>query len=305
VMVWPFMCHVGLVLFVAWMASCYHFNVPLVSVLGFIYLFKIYQRQHEKLIRRRRHEEKKGANKLRMEEGETVRWMNEALEIIWPIFMESFVSQILVKPLTWFLNQYKPWTAKKMLVQSMRLGNTPPIITMIRILAQPMEGDDLAIEASLEFLADKHMSSVLAVQVRRRIGLGLWTTVHISNVHLEGKVRIGIKFVKGWPLIGRIRLCFATAPYVQVTACPLFNSGVDIAELPLIAEWLDRFLADALTNSLVEVWKQSNPSICVEISHSFIFLCRLCVYELQTCDLLYTLLWIFMFWDVVAKLSCD
>lgn len=45
-----------------------------------------------------------------------------------------------------------------------------------------------AIEASLEFLADKHMSSVLAVQVRRRIGLGLWTTVHISNVHLEGKV---------------------------------------------------------------------------------------------------------------------
>lgn len=37
-------------------------------------------------------------------------------------------------------------------------------------------------------MADKHMSSVLAVQIRRRIGLGLWTTVHISNVHLEGKV---------------------------------------------------------------------------------------------------------------------
>lgn len=115
-----------------------------------------------------------------MEEGETVRWMNEVLEIIWPIFMESFVSQVLVKPLTWFLDQYKPWTAvhsfsisnqssllfhlfdnfhqfrslsfisllfsllqKKMLVQSMCLGNTPPIITMIRKLAQPMEGDDL------------------------------------------------------------------------------------------------------------------------------------------------------------------
>lgn len=32
---------------------------------------------------------------------------------------------------------------KKMLLQSMCLGNTPPIITMIRRLAQPMEGDDL------------------------------------------------------------------------------------------------------------------------------------------------------------------
>lgn len=40
VVVWPFMCHVGLVLFVAWMASCYHFNVPFISVLGFIYLFQ-------------------------------------------------------------------------------------------------------------------------------------------------------------------------------------------------------------------------------------------------------------------------
>lgn len=68
----------------------------------------------------------------------------------------------------------------------------------------------------------------------------------------------------------------------------------------------DRFLADALTNSLVEVWKQSNPSICVG-SARFLYFCadRLCVYELQTCDLLYTLLWIFMLWDVVAKLSCD
>lgn len=37
----------------------------------------------------------------------------------------------------------------------------------------------------------------------------------------------------------------------------------------------------------------------------FFFADRLCVYELQTCDLLYTLLWIFMFWNVVAKLSCD
>lgn len=45
-----------------------------------------------------------------------------------------------------------------------------------------------AIEATIDFVAAKDMSAVLAVQVRRRLGLGLWTSLHISNLHVEGKV---------------------------------------------------------------------------------------------------------------------
>lgn len=43
-------------------------------------------------------------------------------------------------------------------------------------------------EAAMEFGASQDMSAVLAVQIRRRLGLGIWTSFHISNVHLEGKV---------------------------------------------------------------------------------------------------------------------
>ena len=47
-----------------------------------------------------------------------------------------------------------------------------------------------AMEASLEWNAANDMAAVLAVQVRRRIGLGIWTTLHISKIQLEGQVFI-------------------------------------------------------------------------------------------------------------------
>jgi len=48
---------------------------------------------------------------LQLAEGETVRWMNEALEKIWPIFLENFASKILLVPLTSFFDRFKPWSA--------------------------------------------------------------------------------------------------------------------------------------------------------------------------------------------------
>lgn len=49
-----------------------------------------------------------------------------------------------------------------------------------------------AMEASLEWKAANDMAAVLAVQVRRRVGLGIWTTLHLSKLQLEGKVFISI-----------------------------------------------------------------------------------------------------------------
>ncbi len=46
----------------------------------------------------------------------------------------------------------------------------------------------------------------------------------------------------GWPVIGRIRVCFATAPFLQMTARPLFNAGVDVTEIPGIAQWMVHLL---------------------------------------------------------------
>ena len=38
---WPFMCHAGLVLGFAWIASYLHLNVGLVCALGFFYLYQV------------------------------------------------------------------------------------------------------------------------------------------------------------------------------------------------------------------------------------------------------------------------
>lgn len=44
-----------------------------------------------------------------MSEGETLRWMNEGLKVMWPISMEKFASQHFFKPMApWFLNRFKP-----------------------------------------------------------------------------------------------------------------------------------------------------------------------------------------------------
>ncbi|KAH9534804.1 hypothetical protein CY35_17G022800 [Sphagnum magellanicum] len=253
VLMWPFMCHIASVFVVAWIASLLHFHVFFIFLLGLMYLYQIENRQRKKLCRSIRHEERKNCYKMRLSEGETVRWMNHAVERMWPLFLENFASQMLLLPLSpWFLNMFKPWTAKKAIVQHLYLGKNPPIITMVRALEDCVDGDHLMMEAAMEFGASQDMSAVLAVQIRRRLGLGIWTSFHISNVHLEGKVKIGVKFVDGWPVIGRIRLCFTTAPFLQMTARPLFNAGVDVTEIPGIAQWLDRIIAFALEQSLVE-----------------------------------------------------
>lgn len=46
-----------------------------------------------------------------LSDSETVRWLNHAVEKIWPVCMEQIVSQKILLPIVpWFLQKYKPWT---------------------------------------------------------------------------------------------------------------------------------------------------------------------------------------------------
>jgi Ca2+-dependent lipid-binding protein len=62
-----------------------------------------------------------------------------------------------------------------------------------------------------------------------------------------------VKFVNGWPVLGRIRFCFAQLPYVQMTARPLSKGGIDVTYIPGAASWLEATIVTALEQSLVEV----------------------------------------------------
>ncbi|KAJ6793434.1 C2 domain-containing protein-like isoform X1 [Iris pallida] len=246
--------HVGIVLVLLWFLTSVGWDHPLAYFLSLFYLFKVNERYSLRLRRRLQYEERKYANQRRLLcDSETVRWLNHAVEKIWPICMEQIASQNFLLPIIpWFLDKYKPWTAKQAVVQHLYLGRNPPMFTEIRVLGESTDDDHLVLELGMNFLSGDDMSAILAVQLRKRLGFGMWANMHITGMHVEGKVLVGVKFLREYPFLGRVRVCFVEPPYFQMTVKPIFNHGVDVTELPGVAGWLDNMLAVAFEQTLVE-----------------------------------------------------
>ncbi|XP_010241279.1 PREDICTED: C2 domain-containing protein At1g53590-like isoform X2 [Nelumbo nucifera] len=246
--------HVAIVLTLLWTLSSFNICHPAVYFISLIYLYEVHEHYSMRLRKKLQFEERKQANQRRvLSDSETVRWLNHAIEKIWPICMEHIVSQKFLLPIIpWFLEKYKPWTAKKAVIQHLYMGRTAPMFTDIRVLRHSTDDDHLVLELGLNFLSADDMSAIIAVKLRNRLGFGMWTKLHMTSMHVEGKVLIGVKFLREWPFLGRLRLCFVEPPYFQMTVKPIFNHGVDVAELPGIAGWLDKLLAIAFQQTLVE-----------------------------------------------------
>ncbi|XP_047177719.1 C2 domain-containing protein At1g53590 isoform X3 [Vigna umbellata] len=108
------------------------------------------------------------------------------------------------------------------------------------------------LELGMNFRSADDMSAILAVKLRKRLGFGMWAKLHITGMHVEGKVLVGVKFLSTWPFLGRLRVCFVEPPYFQMTVKPIFTHGLDVTELPGIAGWLDKLLSIAFEQTLVE-----------------------------------------------------
>ncbi|XP_057998633.1 C2 domain-containing protein At1g53590 [Hevea brasiliensis] len=248
------MHHVGIVLFLLWLLSFFNQCHPVAYLISLIYLYAVHDRYIMRLRRKLQFHERKRANQKRvLADSETVRWLNHAVEKMWPICMEQIASQKILLPIIpWFLDKYKPWTAKKAVVQHLYLGRNPPMFTEMRVLRQCSSDDHLALELGMSFLTADDMSAVLAVKLRRRLGFGMWAKLHMKAMHVEGKVLIGVKFLPCWPFLGRLRVCFAEPPYFQMTIKPIFTRGPGVTELPGIAGWLDKLLLVAFEQTLVQ-----------------------------------------------------
>ncbi|RVW84869.1 C2 domain-containing protein [Vitis vinifera] len=222
---------------------------------GFCFVFpKVHEQYIMRMRRKLQFKERKEANRKRvLSDSESVRWLNHAVEKIWPICMEQIVSQKILLPIIpWFLEKYKPWTAKKAIVQHLYMGRNPPMFTEMRVIRESTDDDHLVLGLGMNFLTADDMSAILAIKLRRRLGFGMWAKLHLTGMHVEGKVLIGVKFIRNWPFIGRLRVCFAEPPYFQMTVKPIFTHGLDVTELPGIAGWLDKLLAVAFEQTLVE-----------------------------------------------------
>ncbi|XP_075092166.1 C2 domain-containing protein At1g53590 isoform X2 [Nicotiana tabacum] len=167
--------------------------------------------------------------------------------------MEEIVSQKILLPIIpWFMQKYKPWTAKEAAIQHLYLGRNPPMFTEMRVLRESTGDDHLVLELGMNFRTADDMSALLAVKLRKRLGFGMWAKLHLLGMHVEGKVLVGVKFLRKWPFIGRLRVCFVEPPYFQMTVKPIFTHGLDVTELPGIAGWMDKLLAVAFEQTLVE-----------------------------------------------------
>ncbi|XP_019096907.1 PREDICTED: C2 domain-containing protein At1g53590-like [Camelina sativa] len=246
--------HVVIVLLLLWVLSYLNRSHGFFYFLALIYLYLVHERYVIILRKKLQLEERKQANQRRvLSDSESVRWLNHAVEKIWPICMEQIASQKILRPIIpWFLDKYRPWTAKEAVIQDLYLGRNPPLLTDIRVLRESTGDDHLVLELGMNFLTADDMSAVLAVKLRKRLGFGMWTKLHLTGMHVEGKVLIGVKFLRRWPFLGRLRVCFAEPPYFQMTVKPITTHGLDVAVLPGIAGWLDKLLSVAFEQTLVE-----------------------------------------------------
>ncbi|KAL0906200.1 hypothetical protein M5K25_024674 [Dendrobium thyrsiflorum] len=246
--------HIALVLLVLWILESIGCSLSVLYFGALFYLFLVNQQYTVRLKRKLQNDEKKYADQKRLlSDSESVRWLNHAVEKVWSLCMEQVASQQFLLPIIpWFLDKYKPWTASKAVVEHLYLGRNPPMFTDIRVLGQSSDDDHLVLELGMSFLSAKDMNAIVSVQLRKTLGLGIWTNIHLTGMHVEGKVLVGVKFLRQWPFIGRVRMCFAEKPYFQMTVKPIFNHGIDVTEIPGIAGWLDNLLAVAFEQTLVE-----------------------------------------------------
>ncbi|XP_019193765.1 PREDICTED: C2 domain-containing protein At1g53590-like isoform X2 [Ipomoea nil] len=213
--------HVVVVLLLLWLLNSFDYCHPFAYFVSLVYLYLVHESYVIRLRRRLQFEEKRQSYQRRvLSDSESVRWLNHALEKIWPVCMEHIVSQKILLPIIpWFMQKYKPWT--------------------------------VALELGMNFCTED-MNASLAVKLRRRLGLGMRAKLHLLGLHVEGKVLVGVKFLPKWPFLDRLRVCFAEPPYFQMTVKPIFTHGLDVTELPGIAGWLDKLLAIAFEQTLVE-----------------------------------------------------
>lgn len=56
------------------------------------------------------------------------------------------------------------------------------------------------LELGLNFLSADDMNAALAVKLRKRLGFGMWAKMHITGMHIEGKVIKHFLFCRAGPI---------------------------------------------------------------------------------------------------------
>lgn len=101
------------------------------------------------------------------------------------------------------------------------------------------DGDNAVMEMDVSFVAADDMRVELIAKLKRAsVGLGLAGKLYGNNLRIEGKLRLGCKFVPYYPYLGQLTVAFVTVPILGLSVRPLSSSSVDVTDLPGIASWV-------------------------------------------------------------------
>ncbi|KAG6554633.1 hypothetical protein Mapa_003651 [Marchantia paleacea] len=239
---WPLFLHLVLILSLVWLTGFMQYNYPLVVFTAIFYLHKVDNVQKERLrIQLQNRMDERRSRLILSTDAETVIWLNAILQECWPSWLERYLSHLITNCLHLNLAYYKPRALSKLVIDYLRLGSSPPVIQFAKVHRNPNapRGEQAVLELDISFVAADDMKLELIARLKRAsMGLGLAGKLYGNNLRVEGKLRLGLKFVPFYPYLGQLTVAFASVPVLGLSVRPLSSSSVDVTDLPGIASWV-------------------------------------------------------------------
>ncbi|GBG66339.1 hypothetical protein CBR_g58829 [Chara braunii] len=249
---WPLFVHLVFVMALIWIAGKFQLNFLFVFTWGVFYLWKVECKQRRRLadqIRRKLQQEME--KRTPTTDSETLDWLNALMEKMWPAFLEQYLSRSVADCLHINLNIYKPKALRKIVIDCLRLGTSPPLIKTAKVYRDPRNGDHAILEIEMSYVAADDMRVELIARLKKA-GLGLSGKLYGNNLRIEGKMRLGFRFVQYFPYVGRLSVSFVDPPAIGLSVKPLSSNAIDLADLPGIATWLMKALCNVVETTMVE-----------------------------------------------------
>mmetsp|Transcript_8555 Transcript_8555/g.31610 ORF Transcript_8555/g.31610 Transcript_8555/m.31610 type:complete len:1022 (-) Transcript_8555:111-3176(-) len=258
-LMWPLAFHVIPALWAVW----YVRDRPLLTcAFSFLYLRMVESMQRARLVSKLRIEKDKEKWLKPAPGTETAHWLNAVLAKMWPIWLEPWLSRLIVRHLQELLSKVRPKGVQTLQLEHFSLGSKPPIVHSAMAFQRQLSGDvsqassngsgDHAfLELALTFTAAKDMNIALRA-VLRQLKVSLPLKLYATDLQISGKLRLGVRFIPKAPFIGHLSICFAAPPTTSLQLKPLAANGINVMDIPLLSQWADGLLRQLLDSKMVE-----------------------------------------------------
>lgn len=259
---WPFFLHLIALMFFEWFAGYVQFNCLFSIFCGAFYLHEVDRRHKERFqAKLKRQMEEDHSKSKPYTDIESMEWFNALMEKIWPSWLELMLSKMVAECLHANLPPFMPQALSKFSVSRLRLGSSHPIIKsakvyrvhdkvsqseLLRQKTFPLD-QEVILELDVSYVSGDDMGVEFSTKM-----MGIEWRLVGNNLSVEGKLRLGLKFVPYYPYVALLKVSFAETPELRLSIRPLSSNSVDVLDLPGVASWVHRSMRESITEAMVE-----------------------------------------------------